>query len=172
VRILVVVAALLPAVAYADPPPESPPPPTPLDRGHFGFGGGASEETLFGDTYFAIGANASYYVLDGVSVGLGATYQFANGGGPSVEIVTPAVRYAAKPLLAYSPIVPYVGAFYSHYFIGDAYADEDAIGASAGGLYVSGRSVLGLGVAVEHLVSSCTTDCTQVYPDLTIGIAF
>ena len=29
-----------------------------------------------------------------------------------------------------------------------------------------------LGIAVEHTVSTCSTDCTTYYPDLTIALAF
>jgi len=168
-KLLAVVVLVVPGFAHGDPPEAQP---TPLDRGHFAFGIGGSESSSNGDTYLAVGASAAYYVLDGVSVGVSATYEFPSGSGPSIEIVSPSLRYAAKPLLPYSPIVPYVGAFYSHYFIGSPYSDEDSIGANAGGLFISGRTVFGLGVAVERLVSSCTTDCTQVYPDITIGIAF
>jgi hypothetical protein len=61
--------------------------------------------------------------------------------------------------------------FYSHWFIGDAYSDQDAVGTRGGLLYVSGSVVLGLGVAYERIVSECTMDCSSVYPDFTLSIA-
>ena len=69
-------------------------------------------------------------------------------------------------------MVPYVAVFYTHWFVGDAYGDVDALGTRGGLLYVSGSTALGLGVAYEHLVSECTMDCSSVYPDITISIAF
>jgi len=62
--------------------------------------------------------------------------------------------------------------FYNYWFIGDAFADVDAVGARVGLLYVSGRVLLGLGVAVDKTISECTLDCTIEYPNLTISLAF
>jgi hypothetical protein len=42
----------------------------------------------------------------------------------------------------------------------------------AGLLRLSGRLIIGLGVAYEHTVSACTTDCDAVYPDVTLGFTF
>ncbi len=68
-------------------------------------------------------------------------------------------------------MIPYIGGFYTHWFITGAYDDVDTIGARAGLLYLSGSLVLGLGAAVEHTVSTCMTDCDQIYPDFTISFA-
>lgn len=61
--------------------------------------------------------------------------------------------------------------FYNYWFIGDAFADVDAVGARVGLLYVSGRVLL-LGVAVDKAISECALDCTIEYPNLTISLAF
>jgi hypothetical protein len=161
---------LVASTAHADPLEEEPPRRrTPFDQGRFGLSAGAGSQSAFGVRYFAIAAGATYFVLDGVGVGLGAQYQW--GDGPNIARLTPEVRYVAQPLVYKWPVVPYVGTFYSHWFIGDNYDDQDAIGARSGLLYVGGSVILGLGVAVEHIVSTCTMDCTSVYPDLTIAIA-
>jgi hypothetical protein len=149
---------------------EVPPRPTPFDRGRFWLSAGAGTTSAFGERYFAIGAGASYFVLDGVAAGLSAQVQWGNG--PTITSVTPELRYVAQPLVYRSPVIPYVAAFYRHWFISSAYADVDALGARGGLLYLSGRFVLGLGVAYEHIVSACSGNCYSVYPDITLGITF
>ena len=71
-------------------------------------------------------------------------------------------------------MIPYVGAFYNHWFIGDGIADVDSVGGRVGLVYVSGQFVLGLGVVYEKLVSKCDSsvmDCSSVYPDFTLSLA-
>jgi hypothetical protein len=155
--------------AAAAPAPAPPRPRTPFDRGRFGLTAGAGTTSAFGERYFAIAAGASYYVLDGVGVGLGTQVQW--GDGPTIFRTTPELRYVAQPLVGHWPVIPYVGVFYTHWFVGDRIADVDAIGTRGGLLYVSGSVVLGLGVAYEHLVSPCTMNCSAVYPDITLSIA-
>lgn len=160
------------APARAQPEPEPPPAPrvrTPFDRGRFSLTGGGGSQRTLEHRYFVIGAGVGYFVLDGVELGLAATHWF--GSGPSISELAPAVRYVAQPLVGRSPLIPYVGAFYNHGFLGDDLPDVDTVGARGGLLYVSGQLVLGLGVAYERVVSACTTDCSLVYPDLTISLA-
>jgi hypothetical protein len=161
-----VLAAAVPARADdAEPPPQK----TPFDRGRFGLALGGGTQTAFGSTYFVIGGGLEYFVLDGVGIGVSALHEF--GSGPSISKVSPALRYVAQPLVGKWPVVPYVGGFYNHWFIGDSFPDVDTIGARAGLLFVSGQLVLGLGVAIEHTVSTCTMDCNLVYPDFAISLA-
>ena len=167
--IAIVVAAFAPAAAADDltqPPP--PPRPTPFDRGRFGLSGGVSAQTEFNVHYFVIGAGVAYYVIDGLSLGLSGLHEF--GDGPSISELSPEVRYVAQPLVYKWPVVPYVGTFYKHLFVGDN-PDVDSIGAHGGLMFVSGQLVLGLGVAVERQVSACTMDCVFVYPDLIIALS-
>ena len=162
-----------PAPPSAAPPVEQEPPKprTPFDQGRFGFGAGAGSQSALGQRYFGIAASASYFVLDGVGVDLGAGFQWGNG--PNIGRVTPGLRYVVQPLVGKFPLIPYVGAFYSHWFIsGNTYADQDAVAGRAGLLYVSGSVVLGLGAVNEHIVSKCDMDCSIWYPDITIAIAF
>ena len=149
--------------------PEPPPPPTPFDRGKFSLGIFGGSQSQLGYRYFTIGGAVGYFVLDGVEVGLGALHSF--GDGPSISKLTPALRYIAQPLVRHSPVVPYVGVFYNHWFIGSDIDDVDTLGTRAGLVYVSGRAILGLGVAYERVVSECVTDCSSVYPDLTISVS-
>jgi hypothetical protein len=149
---------------------QPPPRPTPFDRGRFGLSAGASSQTLLGSHYFEIGAGVAYYVLDGLSIGLSGFHEF--GSGPSISQLAPELRYVAQPLVYKWPVVPYVGVFYKHLFVGSDIADVDSIGARAGLMFVSGKLVLGLGVAVESTVSACTDDCVYAYPDVIVSISF
>lgn len=159
--------------AQADPEAELEPEPerprTPFDRGRFNLGFGAGSQSNFGERYFVVGGAAGYFVLDGFELGLGAAHQF--GDGPSITRLTPALRYVAHPLVGRSPVVPYAGVFYSHYFVGDAVADIDTAGVRGGLLYVSGSVILGLGIAHERQISECATNCSWFYPDFTLAIA-
>ena len=156
---------LLTATAHADEPPQ----PTPFDRGKFGLSGGAGRQSTFDTSYIVVGLGAGYYVLDGVEVGLAASHYF--GDGPSISRVTPSLRYVAQPLFGRSPLIPYVGAFYDHYFVGGTYGDVDGIGGRAGVIFVSGQLLLGLGIGVEKYVTNCAKDCVQVFPDVSIGVS-
>lgn len=161
-------ALLVPSLAAAQ--PEDPPPrPTPFDQGRFGLSVGASTQQSLGAHYFVIGAGVAYYLLDGLSIGLSGIQEF--GDGPNISRLSPELRYVAQPLVYKWPVVPYVGAFYNHWFIGDDYPDVDTIGARAGLMFVSGHLILGLGIAVEHTVSACTDACNDAYPDLQISFA-
>jgi len=155
------------APAYAD-PEEPPPPRTPFDRGRIGLSVGGGTTSAFGHPYYVIGGGVGYFVLDGVELGLSGLVQF--GSDPSIEKASPSLRYIAQPLVGKTPIIPYVGTFYTHWFV-SGFSDVDTVGGRAGGLYVSGQVVLGLGVVYERVVSACTMDCDAWYPDFTISFA-
>lgn len=145
----------------------APPPPTPFDRGRFGLGGGAGEQTNFDKQYIWIGASVGYFVLDGVELGLSGLYEFGND--PTITEVSPSLRYVAQPLVGKWPVVPYIGGFYSRWFVGSG---GDTVGARAGVILISGQLLLGLGAVYEHQVESpCASGCDSVYPDVTIGVA-
>ena len=168
----VVLALALPARADDPATPEpAPAPRTPFDRGRFGIGGGAGEQTNFDTQYIWVGASVGYFVLDGVELGLSGLHEF--GSGPSISEVSPSLRYVAQPLVGKWPVVPYVGTFYSHWFIGSGGGgDLDSVGARAGFVLISGQLLLGLGAVYEHqLESPCASGCDSVYPDVTIGVA-
>jgi hypothetical protein len=161
--------ALVASTAAQAQPATQPPVRTPFDQGRFNLGFGAGSQTALGYRYFVVAGGVGYYVLDGVELGLGASHQF--GDGPGITRATPGVRYVAQPLVGRSPLVPYAGVFYSHYFIGDGFTDVDTVGTRGGLLYVSGSLVVGLGVAFERVVSECSSNCSAVYPDITLSLA-
>lgn len=146
-----------------------PTPSTPFDQGKFSLGLYGGSQSMLGERYFGIGGGLGYFVLDGLEVGLGGQVLF--GDGPNIGRITPSLRYVAQPLVRSSPVVPYVGVFGNHWFIGDGLPDVDTLGGRVGLIYVSGKVLLGLGVAYERIVSECVTDCSSVYPDFTIALS-
>lgn len=161
-------AALVLAAAVA--PAHAEDPPTPFDQGRVSVDVAVTEQTAFDTSRFGVGAGAGYFVLDGLELGLFGMHMF--GDGPGLDEVSPSVRYTAQPLFASWPVVPYVGGFYNHWFVGDGLPDVDAVGARAGVVRLSGRLLIGVGIAYEHTVSTCSASCDTVYPDITFGFTF
>jgi hypothetical protein len=166
---MLVVLSSLPA--YAD---DVPPPPTPFDQGRVSLSAGGGTASNFNHQYIVIGGAVGYYVLDGVELSLHGLEQF--GDGPNISELSPQLRYVAQPLVGRSPVIPYAGVFYNHWFIGEDYQDINTIGARAGGLLISGSVVFGLGIVFEHVLTPCYADgphCVAaedaVYPDITFG---
>lgn len=144
--------------------------PTPFDRGSFTIEVAAGTQNAFGYRYFGLGAGVDYYVVDGLAVGLFGLHEF--GDGPSLNQVRPSLTYVAQPLVGVSPVIPYIGGFYKHWFVGDPYEDVDSVGGRAGIYYLNGRLLIGVGVVVERVISTCEVDYTSVDPDFTIGFTF
>ncbi|HEU4728220.1 MAG TPA: hypothetical protein VFT22_10035 [Kofleriaceae bacterium] len=154
--------------AHADPLLGDPEPrQTPFDQGRISLMAGAGAESAFGFRYFGVGLGVGYFVLDGLEVGLFGLHEF--GDGPSLNEVSPSVRYVAAPLVGRWPVIPYAGVFYNHWFVGDPGSDSDTAGTRAGVVYLSGRMLAGIGIAYEHVLSTCIESCDQVYPDVTLG---
>lgn len=158
------------APAHADGDPDAPRRETPFDRGHIGFSVSVGEQSAFGYNHVGLGAGAGYYVLDGLEVSVFALHEF--GDGPSINELSPSLRYVAQPLVGSWPVIPYAAGFYNHWFLGDGFGDVDTVGTRAGLLHLQGRLLVGLGVVYEHTVSTCTTGCDSVYPDVTFGFTF
>lgn len=169
--VLLALVALAATARADDPVPDEPQPhlTTPFDRGKLSLGIYGGSQSTLGYHYFAIGGAFGYFVLDGVEVSLGGLEEF--GDGPNISKLEPELRYVVQPLVGKSPVIPYVGAFYNHWFIGGGMSDVDTVGGRGGLLYVSGQLVLGLGAVYERIVSDCVMDCSSVYPDFTISLA-
>ncbi len=133
-------------------------------RGSLNVGTGGA----FNNRYWVIGAGLGYYVVDGLEVGLGADVWF--GHEPTITHVTPQTRY----VLWFVPVLkPYAGAFYSHWFVGGGHDDVDTAGGRAGAFWVSGGgSFFGVGVVHEVIVSECSGDCSDTYPEVSVSISF
>jgi len=146
---LLVLALAAPAWADDDAPR---PRRTPFDQGRFALSLGGGTQDAFGNHYYVVGGSVGYYVLDGVGIYLSGLTEL--GASPFIAKLSPELRYVAQPLVGVWPVIPYVGAFYNHWFISGDYADVDTIGGHAGLLYLSGHLILGLGVGYEHTVST------------------
>lgn len=162
VAALVVLALPVPALADG--------PPTPFDQGRVSVHLAVTEQSAFDTNRFGLGAGVGYFVLDGLELGAFGLHMF--GSGPGLDEVSPSIRYTAQPLVGSWPVIPYVGAFYNHWFVGDGLADVDAIGGRAGVMHLRGPLIVGLGIAYEHTVSTCSSSCDTVYPDVTFGFTF
>jgi hypothetical protein len=165
------IAALLicaTAAAHADDDPDAPRQ-TPFDRGRVSFSISAGEMSALGSNYLSAGVGLGYFVLDGLEIGGFALHEF--GSGPSINQVSPSLRYVAQPLVGRWPVIPYAAVFYNHWFLGGGFADLDTVGARTGLLHLSGHLIVGLGIAYERTISTCTS-CNSIYPDVTFGFSF
>lgn len=84
----------------------------------------------FDNNYFVIGASVSYYVLDGLGVGL--SLENWSGGGPGITKYAPFAQYVFYQA---SPVQPYVGGFYRHTAVGGL-PGINSVGARAG-IYIA-----------------------------------
>jgi hypothetical protein len=164
---LVLTWIVVPAMTIADEQQ-----PTPFDQGRISLGLSLGTQRSFDETYFSVGGRVGYYVLPGLELGVSGLKLF--GGGPSIAMASPEARYVLYPVDW--PARPFVGAFYRHWFIGAPYDDYDTLGGTLGVLWAQGSGlVLGIGLTVERVVSSCDSsngdDCTLIYPALVVGLS-
>jgi hypothetical protein len=124
----------------------------------------------FDESYLVLGAGVSYYLVDGLNVGL--ALESWSGSDPGMLKFTPSVQYVFHqiPLLN-----PYVGGFYRRSYI-DGLDYIDSVGARAGVYLKAGSNAyIGIGGVYESY-SSCdeTTyrSCEDTYPEVSFTIAF
>jgi hypothetical protein len=124
----------------------------------------------FDDDYLVLGLGVSYYVIDGLNVGLG--FESWSGGDPGMRKLTPSAQYVFYQL---GRIKPYVGAFYRRTYV-DGLPDIDSAGGRAGVYFQAGRNAyLGAGVVYESYVDckeSTYRSCSSTYPELSLTFAF
>lgn len=139
-----------------------------FEQGSVSITAGAGVRSSGDETSFGLTAGAGYFVADGLEVGLTGTTWI--GRDPSVSQITPGVRYIA---IMVPSVHPYVGAFYRRWFIGDGFDDVDTIGGRAGiVLPQTGPVALSLGVVYEEVISTCSVDCSEWYPEVGISLVF
>jgi hypothetical protein len=136
-------------------------------RTHFFVGGGSGQ--AFSETYFVWSIGASYYLLDGLSVGL--AYEAWTGADPDMYKITPSVQYVFHQV----PLKPYLGAFYRRTSIDDL-PDLDSVGGRAGVYFQAGRNAyLGIGGVYESYLDcskSVYRSCDSTYAELSLTFAF
>jgi hypothetical protein len=136
-------------------------------RVHFFVGGGPGQ--AFDDSYFVLSLGASYYLIDGLALGL--SYETWTGGDPSMYKITPSVTYVFQQ----AALKPYIGGFYRRTSIDDR-PDLDSVGGRAGVYFQAGRNAyIGLGGVYESYLDcneSTFRSCHSTYAEVTFTFAF
>jgi F0F1-type ATP synthase membrane subunit c/vacuolar-type H+-ATPase subunit K len=137
-------------------------------RTHFVVTGGTGY--AFDESYFVLGLGVSYYVIDGLNVGL--FLESWSGSDPHLYKVTPSVQYVFHRV----PVLkPYIGAFYRRTYV-EGLSDINSVGGRAGVYLQAGRNAyLGAGAVYESYVDCNETvyrSCTNTYPELSFTVAF
>jgi hypothetical protein len=124
----------------------------------------------YDNSYLVIGASATYYVIDGLGVGL--ALENWSGSDPGITKYSPFVQYVVYQA---SVVQPYVGAFYRHSTV-SGQPSYDSVGGRAGIYYASGANAyFGIGMVYESYLD-CTTavyvSCSSTYPEITLAFGF
>lgn len=118
----------------------------------------------FDNNYLILGAGVSYYVRDGLGVGL--SYENWSGGGPGINKISPSVQYVFYQA---SSVQPFVGGFYRHATIAGLPALNSA-GVRAGVYVAAGsNSAISIGFVQESYLNCDTavySSCTESYPEI------
>jgi len=130
----------------------------------------AGSGSAFNETYLVLGAGVSYFVLNGLSVGL--NLEAWRNADPTLTKLTPSVQYVFYQVPA---IKPYLGAFYRRTYI-SGLDDLNSYGARAGAYFQLGRNAfLGVG-GVYETYSDCRESvyrsCSDTYPEVSLTFAF
>lgn len=124
----------------------------------------------YGNNYSVIGASASYYVADGMGVGL--SLESWSGGGPGIIKYAPFVQYVFYQT---SEVQPYVGAIYRHTSI-SGLPGINSLGVRAGFIMSSGANAyVSAGMIHESYLDCQTTvyrTCRTTYPDISLTFGF
>jgi hypothetical protein len=123
----------------------------------------------FDESYLVLGVGVSYYVIDGLNVGL--SLESWSGSDPGMFKVTPSVQYVFHQ----APLKPYVGGFYRRAYV-DGLPDINSVGARAGIYFTAGRNAyIGIGAVYESYVDCNKTvyrSCDDTYPEVSFTFAF
>ena len=141
-----------------------------FSKGRTHFSVVAGNGYAFNESYFVLGIGASYYLIDGLDVGLHV--ETWSGGDPTMTKVTPSVQYVFYQM---PRVKPYVGAFYRRAYI-ENYQDLDSAGGRAGVYFAAGSNTFfGAGAVYESYLDcdkSVYRDCSDTYGEVTLTFAF
>jgi hypothetical protein len=137
-------------------------------RTHVFITGGAG--SAFNESYLVLGAGVTYYLIDGLGVGL--SFESWSGSDPGITKLTPSVQYVFYQL---GSVKPYLGGFYRRTQI-EGRPNLDSIGGRAGIYIQAGRTAfVGLGGVYESY-QDCQTSiyrkCESTYPEVSFTFAF
>ncbi len=145
------------ASAQAAPPPEQK---IPLRKRIFTWGS-IGTTFAYGETYGSANLGAGYLMAHGITPNVEASYMFGNS--PTIWALRPGVTwYSSIPVLK-----PYLGVYYTHWFVGGSLPDEDGVG---GRLGVSIGRLMSLGVTYDRAMN-CTKNCDIWTPMVTAGLS-
>jgi hypothetical protein len=158
--------AAVPAVAVMPPTPAPAPAPmaakqrSPFSGRLYSW---ASLGTTFAynQTYGSANVGAGYLMQHGIAPNVELGYAFGNS--PTVWSLRPGVTW-------YMPVAmihPYVGAHYSHWFVGGNLQDQNGIGGRAG--FSLGR-VISFGLVYDHALD-CNANCDIWAPQISAGLS-
>ena len=137
-------------------------------RTHFVVSGGTGY--AFDETYFVLGLGASYYLIDGLNVGL--FVESWSGADPGMTKITPSLMYVFHQV---PRLKPYVGAFYRRTDI-ERLEDLDSWGGRAGVYIQAARNAfIGLGAVYESYLDcnkSTYRSCNSTYAEVSLTFAF
>ena len=130
----------------------------------------ASTGYAFDESYFVLGLGASYYLIDGLAVGL--HIESWSGADPGMIKYTASTQYVFHQMRT---VKPYLGGFYRRTDI-ENLPDLDSVGARAGVYLEAGRNAfIGLGAVYESYLDCNETTyrkCDSTYAEVTVTIAF
>ena len=139
-------------------------------KGRTGFVVSGGTGYAFDQSYFVLGLGLTYYVVDGLNVGLFA--ESWSGNDPHFYKVTPSVQYVFYQV---PKVKPYVGAFYRRTYF-SSLPDINSYGGRAGAYIAAGRNAyIGGGVVYESYLDcnkSIYRSCSETYPEISFTLAF
>ena len=121
--------------------------------------------------YFILGVGGGYYILKDLEAGVDGEVWM--GSSPGIYTLSPRLTYV---LPLESRWKPYVGGFYKRTFYSSGFDDLNSAGGRIGVLTPGvARSYLSAGVVFEQYLSCNSAvygSCSQVYPELGVGLSF
>lgn len=141
-----------------------------FDAGSRRFSLAVGSGSALSDNYTVLGLGAGFYPVDGLELGAEVNLWF--GGDYDIYEVSPSMTYIFTQLDA---IKPYIGVLYRETFI-ETYDNLSAVGARTGVVLDSGNGFnFRVGVTVvsyQDCASSWKRDCTEVTPEVSVGVTF
>jgi hypothetical protein len=141
-----------------------------FSRGQTHFVLTASTGYAFDESYLVLGLGATYYLIDGLGVGL--HIESWSGSDPSMTKLTASSQYVFHQMRT---VKPYLGAFYRRTDI-NGLPDLDSVGGRAGVYLQAGpHAHIGLGGVYESYLDcekSTYRSCDSTYAEVTVTIAF
>jgi hypothetical protein len=139
-------------------------------KGHRNFSIGGGNGQAFNNHYFVISASASYYAMDGLSVG--GSFENWSGGNHSITKFAPSVQYVFYQIPG---VQPYVGGFYRHTTV-STLPDINSYGVRAGINIASGSNAyISAGLVYESYVGcqqAIYSSCRSTYLDVNFNLGF